>query len=354
VLRQDPDIIMVGEIRDNETAEIALQSAMTGHLVFSTLHTNDTIATITRLVDMGIERFKISPGLLAITAQRLVRRICPECREEVPSGAADPAVLAALEQHGFPRVYYRGLGCKTCGGTGYLGRTSIVELLVADARVKELINAGAIIEEIKKHALASGALRTMNKDALWHLSAGETDLSEIQPYLELNETPAPSPAIAKATPAPAPQPAVPAAPAAPPASPAPAPLSQGLPRVMIADDDATVRLLLRKFIGEGGYEVIEAVDGEAALLAIAAGPAPDLLISDINMPKMNGLDLVKGVRETLGILDMPVIMLTTESSDKSQELAFKLGADDYVMKPFKAQLVMARINAALRRAGKIK
>jgi len=114
-----------------------------------------------------------------------------------------------------------------------------------------------------------------------------------------------------------------------------------------------MRMLLKKFIEGAGYAVAEAADGEAALTAIAEG-APDLLVTDINMPRMNGLELVKGVRETLGLSDLPIIMLTTESSDKSQELAFKLGADDYIIKPFKANLVMARISAALRRAGKIK
>jgi len=99
---------------------------------------------------------------------------------------------------------------------------------------------------------------------------------------------------------------------------------------------------------------VEAVDGEAALTTIASGKHPDLLVSDINMPRMNGYDLVKGVRETLAIPDMPIIMLTTETTDKSQELSFKLGADDYVVKPFSAPLVIARIKAALRRAGKLK
>ena len=122
---------------------------------------------------------------------------------------------------------------------------------------------------------------------------------------------------------------------------------------MIAEDDPVMRLLLKKFITDAGCEVLEAVDGEAALTAIAAGEPPDLLVSDINMPKMNGFELVKGLRQNLGLADLPIIMLTTESSDKSQELAFKLGADDYIIKPFKAPLVIARINAALRRAGRI-
>jgi type IV pilus assembly protein PilB len=344
VLRQDPDVIMVGEIRDKETADIAFQAAMTGHLVLSTLHTNDTVSTLSRLVDMGVDRFKISPGLLAITAQRLVRKLCPLCRAPVTREDMSPEILEALAGHGFEKIYYRAVGCKNCEMSGYAGRTSIVELLMIEPKVKELINAGAVAEEITSAAIASGALRTMTRDALWHLATAQTDLKEVEPYLVLKK---PAPQQPQA-PAPAPEagPSVAASDLAP-AVPA------GKPSVMVVDDDPIMRMLLRKFIEGAGYRALEAGDGEEALTRIAEGPAPDLLISDINMPKLNGFELVKGVRETLGLLDMPVIMLTTESSDKSQELAFQLGADDYVIKPFKGPLVMARVTAALRRSGRI-
>jgi len=342
VLRQDPDIIMVGEIRDHETADIAFQAAMTGHLVLSTLHTNDTVSTLSRLVDMGVDRFKISPGLLAITAQRLVRRLCPACKEPVPEAEASAEVLRALAEHGLGKAYCRPVGCKACEGSGYSGRTSIVELLLIDPGIKELINAGAVAEEIVKAGSASGSLRTMTHDALWHLATGQCDFKEIEPYLSLSKQAATSQKEPPETVY-----EIPAAAAAAPVSP------EGKPRVMIADDDKVMRMLLKKFVENAGYEALEAEDGEDALTKIAQGPAPDLLVSDINMPKMNGLDLVKGLRGTLGLLDLPVIMLTTESSDKSQELAFQLGADDYVIKPFKGPLVMARITAALRRSGRV-
>ena len=126
------------------------------------------------------------------------------------------------------------------------------------------------------------------------------------------------------------------------------------PVIIIPDDDPIMLMLLKKFIEGAGYQVREAVDGEEALTAIASGAAPDLLVTDVNMPRLNGMDLVKGIRGTLGLLDLPIIMLTTENSDKSQEMAFRLGADDYIIKPFKGPIVIARITAALRRAGKIK
>jgi len=348
VLRQDPDIIMVGEIRDHETADIAFQAAMTGHLVLSTLHTNDTISTIGRLMDMGVDRFKVSPGLLAITAQRLVRKLCPLCAEEVAEADRDPAVLTALADHGFETVYFRGVGCKTCEGSGYAGRTSIVELLLPDAKVKELINAGAVSDDVKAAAMGSKCLRTMTRDALWHLSTGQTDLAEVESYLDLGKA-APAAAVPGAeTPAPAPLPAADAVGMQP-------RLQDGKkPVIMVADDDPIMLMLLKKFIEGAGYTVREAVDGEEALTAIASGVVPDLLVTDVNMPRLNGMDLVKGIRETLGLLDLPIIMLTTENSDKSQEMAFKLGADDYIIKPFKGPIVIARITAALRRAGKVR
>ncbi len=347
VLRQDPDIIMVGEIRDHETADIAFQAAMTGHLVLSTLHTNDTISTVGRLMDMGVDRFKVSPGLLAITAQRLVRKLCPLCAEAVEESDRAPAIMEALADHGFGPIYYRGVGCKNCEGSGYVGRTSIVELLLPDVKVKELINAGAVSDDIKAAALNSKCLRTLTHDALWHLSTGQTDLAEIETYLDIRKS-APVPAPAAEAPSGEPQAA------ASPVGAQPRMADGKKPVVMVADDDPIMRMLLKKFIEGAGYLVREAVDGEEALTSIASGVVPDILLTDINMPRLNGMDLVKGVRETLGLLDLPIIMLTTENSDKSQEMAFKLGADDYIIKPFKGNIVIARLTAALRRAGKIR
>ena len=345
VLRQDPDVIMVGEIRDRETADIAFQAAMTGHMVFSTLHTNDTVSTIGRLTDMGLDRFKISPALLAITAQRLVRRLCPLCSERVPEAEIDRTLLDAMGGYGFEKAVYKGTGCKNCEGSGYVGRTSMVEILRVTPRLKDLINSGGSAAEITKVALEEKALRTLTHDALWHLSMGHTDLTEASPYLALEKKGAATEVAS--------QPVF--APVAPAKAPAAVPVpAAGRLRVMVADDDPVIRMLLKKFLEGAGFAIVEAVDGEEALAAIASATPPDMLLSDIHMPKMDGLALVKGVRETLGLSDLPIIMLTTESSDKSQELAFKLGADDYIIKPFKAPLVIARINAALRRAGKMK
>ena len=135
ILRQDPDIIAVGEIRDGETADIAMRAAITGHLVLSTLHTNDAPSTIDRLLDMGVETFLISSALKGIISQRLVRRICPNCRTEYSASAEEQAMLKLPYVPG--RKFYRGRGCSQCFNTGYRGRTAVFEILVLTSAIKQ-------------------------------------------------------------------------------------------------------------------------------------------------------------------------------------------------------------------------
>ncbi|MCK8058907.1 MULTISPECIES: GspE/PulE family protein [unclassified Fusibacter] len=156
ILRQDPDIVMVGEIRDAETAEIAIRAAITGHIVLSTLHTNDTASSVTRLVDMGIEPFLVSTATVGILAQRLVKKICPKCT--VTHEASDTERLAlGLESHESV-VLYKGSGCNVCNQTGYLGRTAIHEVLLVDRDIRNLITSGANSEVIKDKARQNGML----------------------------------------------------------------------------------------------------------------------------------------------------------------------------------------------------
>jgi len=175
-LRQDPDIIMVGEIRDEETARIAIHAALTGHLVLSTLHTNDAPGAITRLVDMGIEPFLVASSLVGVVAQRLVRVLCRRCRQAyVPEGEALRS--AGLEQ-GEPPVLYRPVGCDFCHGTGYRGRTGIFEIMVIDDTLKDLIVRRASSSEIKQAALAGG-MRTLWDAGMARVLDGTTALEEI-------------------------------------------------------------------------------------------------------------------------------------------------------------------------------
>jgi type IV pilus assembly protein PilB len=177
ILRQDPDVIMVGEIRDSETAEIAIRAALTGHQVFSTLHTNDSTGAVTRLVDMGVEAFLISSSLEGVLAQRLVRKICPLCKAESPVAKAVSDKLHAMGARRVEGIFYQGKGCEECRGTGYRGRIGIFELLVIGAELRELILQKRSNAELK--GVAQKTMMTMHQDAILKASQGITSLEEI-------------------------------------------------------------------------------------------------------------------------------------------------------------------------------
>jgi general secretion pathway protein E/type IV pilus assembly protein PilB len=175
ILRHDPDVVMIGEIRDLETAEAAIQAALTGHLVFSTLHTNDACSAATRLLDMGIEPFLVTSTVAAAMAQRLVRTICPHCKEAYQP---DPDQLPRDFQPKKGEVLYRGAGCRRCRGTGYRGRTGLFELMVADDDVREKIMARSPSSEIAKVAKRNG-LRQIREDGWLKVRAGITTPEEV-------------------------------------------------------------------------------------------------------------------------------------------------------------------------------
>ena len=178
ILRQDPDVIMVGEIRDGETAQYAIQAALTGHLVFSTLHTNDAASSISRLVDLGVERFLISSTLVGAMAQRLVRRICPSCVTERYLEPDEVSMLRLSVPPGKRVKVKEGEGCFECRNTGYLGRTGIFEIMSLDDAVKNLIIQGADAPEIKREAAKNG-MRTLRQSALRKLAEGVTTFEEV-------------------------------------------------------------------------------------------------------------------------------------------------------------------------------
>ncbi|MEA3241251.1 MAG: ATPase, T2SS/T4P/T4SS family [Pseudomonadota bacterium] len=175
ILRQDPDIIMVGEIRDQETAEMAIQSALTGHLVFSTLHTNDAPGCASRLLDMGIQPFLVASSLLLVIGQRLARRLCPHCKEVF---TPPPALLAELGIDGPTPDFYRGAGCSMCNQTGYRGRLAFFEVMSSSLTIKEMIVNRAHAEAIRQQACAEGFL-PLREVGLRHALAGETSIEEV-------------------------------------------------------------------------------------------------------------------------------------------------------------------------------
>jgi general secretion pathway protein E len=189
IVRQDPDVIMVGEIRDPETAEIAVQAALTGHLVFSTLHTNDAAGAVSRLLEMGVEDYLLASSLLGVLAQRLVRKVCVRCREAVPAdeallGAGDVTSATAARfansaaQHVAGAPVYRAVGCEECSGTGYRGRSGIYELLLMSESVREQILKHASADAIKQTATAKG-MRTLRDDGWLKVREGTTTVAEV-------------------------------------------------------------------------------------------------------------------------------------------------------------------------------
>jgi general secretion pathway protein E len=175
ILRQDPDVVMIGEIRDLETARIAVQASLTGHLVLATLHTNDAAGAVTRLIDMGIEPFLLASSVIGVLAQRLVRRLCPECKTPVLPTAAQHADLPrALHD----RPLYQSVGCPACKGAGYRGRSGIYELLTVDRDCARLVHDGAREQILREHAARRGTV-SLREDGLRWVEAGETTLEEV-------------------------------------------------------------------------------------------------------------------------------------------------------------------------------
>jgi general secretion pathway protein E len=178
IVRQDPDVILVGEIRDLETAEIAIQSALTGHLVFSTLHTNDSASAVTRLIDMGIEPFLVTSSVMAILAQRLVRTLCPSCKEPYSPDEESLQNIGIVSEMISGKTIYRGVGCNSCLKTGYRGRTGIFEMMMLNDTVKNLILKTSDANAVKRTAVEQGMV-TLRQDGAAKVLAGITTIEEV-------------------------------------------------------------------------------------------------------------------------------------------------------------------------------
>ena len=188
MLRHDPDVMMIGEVRDYETAEIAIRSALTGHLVFSTLHTNDAAGAITRLLDMGIEPFLVSSSLECLIAQRLVRVICPSCKVPLKNQKEILSRMKEIEFNPENIQLYEGRGCEACRFTGYKGRTAIYEVLVINEAVREMVLSRASSQQIKQKAITQG-MRTLRQDGLQKVIKGITTFTEVIRVTQQEELP---------------------------------------------------------------------------------------------------------------------------------------------------------------------
>lgn len=318
ILRQDPDVILVGEIRDEETASIAVQASMTGHLVLTTLHTNDAVSAIARLADIGVERPAIANTLRGVVAQRLVRRVCPHCAEKVDVPDEQERRLAT--GYGVQPVV-RARGCAACGQTGYRGRLAIFEILPMNAALQKLVAGGASMQELQAAAAQAG-MRSLRAAALQRVSEGETTLQEVERVVG----DAPEDLAATAPPA-----------------------TDGT-RVLLVDDDPMIRKVARHVLEENAYDVVEAASAEEALDRLQSDHAVSLAVLDIVMPGMHGDELLRRLREMPATATLPVIVLTGSGDPEYEVQLMEDGADDYIRKPLTPKRFLARVKAALRRA----
>ena len=347
ILRQDPNIVLVGEIRDQETASIALDAAQTGHLLLSTLHTNDAVATITRLLDLGIEPFKVASSVLGILAQRLVRRVCPVCAVERPPGADALAKLGGAGRLPAGAVWKAGAGCEACQQSGYKGRMAIHELLEVTEPIRELISSRAA-DHVIRDAVRRAGMRTIMEDGTAKAAQGLTTLDEVlrvapsDVALQAAEEKEPGVARRRAE-AQKSEPGVEGTPWGARAS-GPVEIGGEKASVLILDDDPDTQALLRRILENRGYETTVAGDGIEALLHLGRRSF-DLILSDITMPNLDGIQLLE-INNQKGI-KTPVIFLTGLNSEEFERKGLELGAVDYLTKPIQKDILLLRVKKAL-------
>jgi type II secretory ATPase GspE/PulE/Tfp pilus assembly ATPase PilB-like protein/ActR/RegA family two-component response regulator len=312
ILRQDPNVIMVGEIRDAEVAQIVGQAAYTGHLVLSSLHTTDAASAVTRLMNLGLEPFKIADSLAAVLAQRLVRRLCLHCRRMHD----DLEARRLGQQHQVKSIpASAGPGCDHCKQTGYFGRTPVAELLTPSDELRATIARGATSHEIRK-AMHDAGMPSMRQQALALVARGITSLEEIDRVLASEDRETPRTKAGR--------------------------------RVLITDDEPITRMLVKLLLEREHYEVLEACTGREAV-DIARRERPDLLLIDLNMPEMDGYQAIAQMRKEQGLTAMSIVVLTSEDGPDVERRVLQLGADDYIVKPFDAEVLLARVHAVFRR-----
>jgi type IV pilus assembly protein PilB len=328
ILRQDPDVILVGEIRDLETAEIALQASMTGHLVLATLHTNDASSAVERLIDLGLDRTAIAASLRGVVAQRLVRRLCDKCA--VPATGEPTREEAQLVERFGVKPVRRAVGCPACGQTGYHGRQPVLEVLVSDPRLGAMISTGKTTAELEKAAI-SGGMTPLLENGLAQVTQGRTTLQEVARVLG-GDTAMDGPGGTSE------------------ASASTETVGKGVSRILVVDDDKVQRSAARKLLETGGFKVDDAADGATALTKIGGTTRYDLVLLDYTMAEMDGMEVLTQLRTQPSTASLPVIVVTAHEDEALEAKLMNAGADDYIRKPLEPARFTARVKAALRRA----
>jgi type IV pilus assembly protein PilB len=355
ILRQDPNIILVGEIRDQETAGIALEAAQTGHLLLSTLHTNDAPGTITRLLDLGVEPFLISSAVIGILAQRLVRSPCPSC--SVPQLPSADAIEKAGGASRLPAdaKWVAGRGCEECRHSGCKGRIAIHELLPVNDEVRELISRRASEHAIRKAARNAG-MRTLLEDGILKAAKGLTTLEDVVRLVAADDAAshkeeATKPEVTSSSAGVAREAELEPDEARPPVESevGKAGQTQGKERVLVVEDSTTIASVVKYFLELEGFEVFVAKDGNLGLEA-AKRDQPHVIVTDYNMPGMDGMAMVKALRADALTRNIAVLMLTSEANVEKEAQALEAGVDDYILKPVEPRRLAARVRSVLARS----
>jgi type IV pilus assembly protein PilB len=344
ILRQDPDVVLVGEIRDRETAEIALKAGMTGHLVLSTLHTNDAVSAVTRLAEMGVDRASLSGALKGVVAQRLVRRLCDACSQPITLAEIPIDQQQLLSGKQCDRLR-KAVGCSVCLGTGYKGRLALAEVLMVNEEVARAIAREVSLQELVEAAQKAG-MKSLWESGMDRVLAGTTSLHELvdnvaAPIVEaaadqssiddlLARLRGPAPGQATKPPPPAREPAQ-------------AGKKTG-PRILLVDEDRVERKSVRTDLENAGFTVIEAVDGEAAV-AYSRKLKPDVIVCEVALPKLDAAGLLQEM-QTPG--SPPVIVYTGQADETLVEWMRELGASDVLQKAGSSESLIASVRARTR------
>jgi len=378
LLRQDPNVVVIGEIRDEETAQAALQAATTGHLVLTTLHTDNAVAAITRLLDLGVPRYLLGTAMSGVVSQRLVRRVCPDCGVRSPVSPEDWTRLGLPAADLGPKAVRVGPGCPRCQYLGYEGRVGIFEMLAFGSRLSQLIQGGCSEGELWEAAVEEG-LKTLLQDAIEKVMAGVTTLEEIARVVSVADYPRAvlqsalgNLGLQAAAPEP-PRPPVqeleeieeisesaleelgeldlaPIDQAEAPVQAPPRPVSSRDRPVVLVVDDAQEILQLVTMALEDDYVIHTAQDGLEGLSAVHR-LRPDLVVLDVMMPRMSGYEVCGALKEKPETRDIPVLMLSARGEKAHVKKGFYAGADDYLPKPFDPEELLLRTRAMLRRSG---
>ena len=364
ILRQDPDIVLVGEIRDKETATTAVQASLTGHLVLSTLHTIDAASSVTRLVDIGIESYKLAGALKGIVAQRLIRLLCPACKRKL----TEP-VPERLQRWIPPETQLYGeVGCSECAQTGYRGRRAITEVLITSPELERRVSANESGDRIAE-AARDGGMKSLWESGMQHVVRGDTSVEELLRILELPALPEKKAQTTSQLDVPSrrassgPHPslgsgghrAIPT-PRTPPGAGRDEAFqlidedqSSAVGRiVLIVEDEAPLRRVLRDLLEREGFTVLEASNGIQALDQVDRG-APDVVVLDLNLPQLDGFGVLSRLRAKPATAKLPVIILTAQGDEDSEVRVLEAGADDFLTKPFRPRALSARLHTLLRR-----